>query len=161
MNYHLYSTGFLCFLVLILIQGCSSNTSNKPNTEQESKELLATIELFNSAFNNGEVEKLESMITDNYLHTNGNSKSIRKADWISYLQKRQKELANGDLIVNNYQMSETEIEMYGDMAIVTGKISFVSIRSGEQKENEFRITNIWVNEAGMWKRAGFHDTRIK
>ena len=47
------------------------------------------------------------------------------------------------------------------MAIVTAKISFSTIKLGEQKENEFRITNVQVKEEGTWKRAGFHDTRIK
>ena len=101
------------------------------------------------------------MITDNYVHTNSKSKSIHKDNWISYLKKRKEEVEGEALIVNNYEMSELEIEMYDDMAIVTGKISFESIRGEEQKQNEIRITNVWVYEDSMWKRAGFHDTRIE
>ena len=70
-------------------------------------------------------------------------------------------LITGSLIVNHYEMNETEVEIYDDMAIVTAKISFSTIRFEEQKENEFRITNVWVKEEVVWKRAGFHDTRIK
>jgi len=149
------------FLVLILIQSCSTNTNNKPSLDQEKEILLSRIEQFNSAFKSGDVEQLELMITNKYLHTNSNSKSIRKNDWITYLQKRKKEIASGVLIVSEYKMNETEIEMYDDMAIVTAKISFSSTRSDVQKENEIRITNVWVKEEGIWKRAGFHDTRIK
>ncbi len=149
------------FLGLIFMSSCSTNTSSVPGSIQEKEKLLERIEQFNSAFKNGDVEKLESMITDNYLHTNSNSKPIRKKDWIAYLQNRRNELASGELTVDNYKMDETEIEIYSDMAIVTAKISFSSTRSGEQKENEIRITNIWVKEGGFWKRAGFHDTRIK
>ncbi len=66
------------------------------------------------------------MITDNYVHTNGNSKSIAKVDWIAYLKRRKVALANGDLIVEDYKMDETEIQFYDDMAIITAKISFSS-----------------------------------
>ena len=149
------------FLGLILIQSCSSKTNNAPGSGEEKEELLARIELFNSAFQKGEVEKLELMITNNYLHTNSSSKSIGRNDWVAYLKKRKKDLANGDLIVDNYKMDETQIEMYDDMAIVTAKISFSSKKYGELKESEIRITNVWVKEGGVWKRAGFHDTRIK
>lgn len=142
---------------------CVTST-NKPdviNIQNEKELLIQRVEEFNLAFRDGDIDKLGSMITDNYTHTNSNSKSIRKSDWLAYLQKRKKELTTGILIVENYEMSESEIEIYDDMAIVTAKISFSSIRAEEQKENEFRVTNVWVKEEGNWKRAGFHDTRIK
>ena len=151
----------LFFLLVMLFQSCSTGTKENLCSDQEKEKLLTRVEQFNSAFRNGEAEKLKSMITKNYIHTNGKSKAIRKYDWVSYLQKRKEEISSGDLIVSNYLMDETEMEIYGDMAIVTAKISFSSVRAHEQKENEFRITNIWVQERGIWKRAGFHDTRIE
>ncbi len=157
----LNKTVFCLFLISLSFCGCKTENNQKANVADEKEVLLQSIEEFNSAFRDCEVEKLESMITNNYVHTNSNSKSIRKVDWITYLHKRKKQLASGELIINNYKMDETEIAMYDDMAIVTAKISFSSTRSGEQKENEIRVTNVWVKKGGRWKRAGFHDTRIK
>ena len=149
------------FMAIILLLGCLPQANENQSSEQELEALRERIDQFNTAFKNGDVKVLESMITDNYLHTNSNSKAIRKKDWVAYLHKRKKELASGELEVNNYKMEETEIELFDDVAIVTGKISFSSKRAEEQKENVIRITNIWVKEEGLWKRAGFHDTRIK
>jgi len=152
---------FFLFLVSAFFQSCKTENNQKLNLSAEKEKLIERVEDFNTAFKDGEIEELEAMITNNYLHTNSSSKSIRKNEWFSYLKKRKKELTSGNLTVNNYEMSETEVEIYNDMAIVTAKISFSTIKSDEQKENEFRITTIWVNDEGIWKRAGFHDTRIK
>ena len=151
----------LFILPFLLITACSTPTDTKVNSDAEKDILLTRIEQFNTAFETGDVKTLESMITDKYVHTNSSAKAIGRDQWVDYLQRRKKDLDSGDLIVGNYALEETEVEIYGDMAILTGKISFSSERSGEQKENEIRITNVWVKEDGAWKRAGFHDTRIR
>ena len=152
---------YCLFFIATLFQSCQNENVQKSNLIEEKEKLIERIKEFNIAFRDGEIEKLESMITNNYLHTNSSSKSIRKTDWLNYLGKRKSELITGSLVVENYEMSETDFEIYDDMAIVTAKISFSTIRSDERKENEIRITNVWVKEEGSWKRAGFHDTRIK
>ena len=157
----LNTVAFCLFLFSTSFHSCKNEIDQKSNLIEEKEKLIERVEEFNTAFRDGEIEKLEVMITNNYLHTNSNSKSIRKNDWVEYLAKRKEELKSGKLIVEDYEMNETEVEIYDDMAIVTAKISFSTIKSDEQKENEFRITNIWVKEKGIWKRAGFHDTRIK
>ena len=151
----------ISLLGLALIQSCSSSINNHSNEGDEREELRSRIALFNSAFQNGEIEQLELMITDHYLHTNGGSQSIRKKDWMAYLKKRKEEISSGDLVVDNYKMDEVQMEFYQDLAIVTAKISFTSTRNGEGKENEMRVTNVWIKEEGVWKRAAFHDTRIE
>ncbi len=148
-------------LSLFFVLNCNNEVTQKFNSQEEKETLIKRIEEFNAAFIDGNVDKLESMITDNYLHTNSSSKVIRKDDWLAYLVKRKNEIESGKLIVKDYKMDETEIEIYDNMAIVTGKISFSTSKLDEQKEHEIRITNIWIKDKDIWKRAGFHDTRIK
>ena len=140
----LYTIVFCLFFISLFVQSCKNGDTVNSNPDEEKVMLFERIEEFNSAFEHGNVDKLEAMITDKYIHTNSSSKSIRKNDWLAYLSKRKKELESGKLIVNNYKMEETEIEIYNDMAIVTAKVSFSTIKSDELKENEIRITNIWV-----------------
>ena len=148
-------------LFLFFSFSCNDETPPKIDYQEEKENLIKSIEEFNSAFVDGNVEILESLITDNYLHTNSSSRVIRKDDWLEYLKKRKNELEGGELIITNYLMDETEVEFYNNMAIVTGKISYSTVNQKERKENEIRITNIWIKEAGLWKRAGFHDSRIR
>ena len=157
---NLYSKSFHLTFLLVFIVFQSCNTEHKLNSSEEEKILLKRVEEFNFAFKECDIEQLETLITENYLHTNGNSRSIKRNTWLEYLEKRKLEINNGNLVVNTYDMKEIEIELYDDMAIIIGKIVTSSTKSAEYQENEYRITNIWVKEDGNWKRAGFHDGKI-
>lgn len=58
-------------------------------------------------------------------------------------------------------MRDIDIVQYDDLAIVTAKIVISIVKSGRDHENEYRTTNVWIKEEGDWKRAGFHDGKIK
>ncbi|AUP78023.1 nuclear transport factor 2 family protein [Flavivirga eckloniae] len=152
---------FLSMALVLAFFNCTDKEKVKKTPETDLTQLMESIDKFNKAFQEGHVKVLESMITENYLHTNGNLKSIRKNDWINYLSKREKEIQSGALEVIEYKLEETEIELHGNTAIVTGKVTVSNKRNNDIKKNEYRITNIWVYESGAWKRAGFHDGKIK
>ncbi len=155
-----YKTLFLLFLSLH-IWSCSDVVKSKQNSTDDKKMLLEIIDNFNSAFKEGDANKLASMIAESYLHTNSNSKPIDKKTWVDFIKKREEEIKKGDLIVHSYEMNETEVQLYEKTAIITAKIIVSSTRNGERKENEYRVTNIWIKENGTWKRSGFHDAKIK
>jgi len=150
----------LCFLIVLsnLMISCMNTT---PDPVDQEKQLLATVHEFNQAFKEGNIEKLEAMITDDYHHTNGNSKPISKEDWIGYLTKRSVQIANGDVKVNAYQMEETDIKFHDNTAILTAKITVSTSKADTTQQNQYRVTNIWVCQDGIWKRAGFHDGKIE
>ncbi|MEM9545817.1 MAG: nuclear transport factor 2 family protein [Bacteroidota bacterium] len=148
------------FTITVLLN-CSPKEVDHNSTNMGEKELIQAIEKFNQAFREGNVDLLETMITDNYQHTNGNSKAFGKDSWINYLRKRKKDIESGNLVVNDYIMEESNIERFDDMAIITAKIKVTNTRNTLLSKNEYRVTNIWVVEGGTWKRAGFHDGKIK
>ncbi len=150
-----------CFKLSIFFVLMIGNVQLVTSQEKEEKILLKSIEDFNLAFKKSDIEKLESMITDRYVHTNGNSKSIDKNTWITYLYKRKKDIESKNLIVNSYEMKETEIQLHNNTAIVTGKIVVSNTKNGELIENQYRVTNIWIYKNNQWKRAAFHDGKIK
>jgi len=151
----------LTVIIGFSLSQCAYNKTNNKDLGIAKEELLQTVDSFNEAFRAGNLVALESMITENYLHTNGNSKTIGKRDWLNYLSKRENEIKSGNLEVIEYKMDDVEIEFYNNVAIVTGKIVVSNKEKGEILNNAYRITNVWVNESGNWKRAGFHDGKIE
>ncbi|WP_343487466.1 nuclear transport factor 2 family protein [Allomuricauda sp. d1] len=148
-------------LLFILLSGCQQNQSKIQDTDQKQQELLSALDTFNKAFAESDLATLDSMVTDNYLHTNSSSKVIGKADWFNYLKKRDKNIKSGTVEVLEYQLQDTKIEHHGTTAVITGKV-FVSTKDSlGVKENQYRITNLWVYNSGVWKRAGFHDGKIE
>lgn len=151
----------LIFVTALYLTNCSDKRISNEELEIAKENLLKAIDKFNKAFQEGNVIVLESMITENYLHTNGNSKSISRKDWLDYLRKREGEIKTGNLEVVGYKIDDLEVVLYGNTGIVTGKILVSNKRMKEIQTNEYRVTNVWINEAGNWKRAGFHDGKIK
>ncbi len=136
------------------------NQSQKLEAEQK-EELITAIDRFNLAFANSEISVLESMVTNNYSHTNGTYEAIDKESWFQYLNKRDKEIEAGILTINSYEMKQLKVEFHDNTAIATAKVITSITKNGELSKNEYRVTNIWVYENGAWKRAGFHDGKIQ
>lgn len=155
-----YKLSFLYTLVFILFSTACGNKPQK-HSEEQKEELITAIDRFNEAFANSEISVLESMITNNYSHTNGTYEAIDKEKWFEYLKKRSKEIEAGILTINSYEMNQLKIEFHDNTAITTAKVITSITKNGELSKNEYRVTNIWVYENGAWKRAGFHDGKIQ
>ncbi len=151
----------MLFTLALNLTSCKGKNNSNGESEIDKKSLSNAINEFNKAFKEGNVATLELMITDNYTHTNGNSTAIGKTEWLSYLRKREDKIKSGNLEVIEYQMSEIKIEFHGNMAVVAGKISVVNKEKEDIQKSEYRVTNIWVNKNGKWKRVAFHDGKIK
>ncbi|MEM8846783.1 MAG: nuclear transport factor 2 family protein [Bacteroidota bacterium] len=145
--------------ILVLFGICL--LSCQPKNEVDPTLLQTSIDAFNTAFSQGDLNTLDSLTIANYLHTNSSSKVIGKTDWFNYLEKRNKRLESGEIEVLEYKLDETKIEYHGNSAIVTGRVTVVIKDSLGPKQNQYRITNLWVFENGTWKRAGFHDGKIQ
>lgn len=139
-----------CFLV-----ACDGQPENSVD------QLKSTLELFNRAFAETDLETLDKHTSENYRHTNGNSIAFDKRSWFNYLKKRKADIDAGVLTMEKYEMSEIDIQVNGNSAVITGKILTKGKNKGEPFERELRVTHTWVLLNGVWKRAGFHDTRIK
>ena len=150
----------LLFLLLFLLS-CNRDLPTNKDISVARNALPLVLKKFNTAFANGDLAILDSLTTENYVHTNGSSKVISKTDWFNYLRQRNHLLKSGDLKVLDYSLKEQQIEYHGTTAIVTGKVQIVTRDSLGTKEQEYRITNIWVYGNGGWKRAGFHDGKIQ
>ena len=147
-------------LLISCVLSCNTELGAEKRIASEREALLLRIDEFNTAFKLGDVEKLSSMITDNYQHTNGSAKAIGKENWIAYLNKRSAEIVSGELEVLKYVMDDIDINFHKDMAIVTARVFTQNKRKEEIMDNAFRVTNVWIKQRGNWKRAGFHDGKI-
>jgi len=78
---------------------------------RDKKELLTAIQIFNTAFAEGDLKTIERLLTGNYQHTNGTSKSIGKKAWLNYFKKRKQDIDTGVLVIKQYEMDEEVISI--------------------------------------------------
>ncbi len=141
----------------ILLLLCLPALSFGQNAETILRERLNE---FNQVFLVGNADEISSFIASDYTHTNGHSKAISREAWFNYLRGRQRDIESGKIRVDDYEMTEVEIQMLDQTAIVTGKVSFTVTSDGERSNKSFRVTHVWVIEDEGWKRRAFHDTPI-
>ena len=58
-------------------------------------------------------------------------------------------------------MTEVSYQPIGDTYLIAGKVTATTLSKGAETTKSFRVSMIWVQENGQWKRAGFHDTIIE
>ncbi len=141
---------------IAVVPSMSQSTATK--TE---KEVLQAIKKFNQAFRQADAALLEAMLTDQYIHSNSGSKVIDKKSWLNYIKKRRKQLDSQTLKVASYQMSEVVMKVYGNTVVVNVLITATGTRHQQAFQSKIRCTQVWVNQQGTWKRAAFHDSKLK
>ena len=73
-------------------------------------EVRSAVQTFGNAFVLADVPRLASLLTDDYVHINGQSGSVlNKTDWLKWVESRREELNRGDLIIVNYEIEDLDI----------------------------------------------------
>ncbi len=130
------------------------------HAQSKEKTLKLAFQTFNTAFEKADITVLSKMLTKDYRHTNQGAAPINAASWLNYIRSRQKQLESGSLKIINYKIEEKEFLIYGNSALITGKVVGLGILDGKSFQTNLRFTQMWVNEDGKWKRAAFQDSKI-
>ncbi len=152
---------FCVLLVKIGVTPVQSQDSNDQEAEEKNISLLKAINDFNLYFEKADADRLDAMLAENYMHTNGSSKPYTKEVWLNYIRSRKGKLESKALVMDNYGMKDIAINFYDNTALVNGVVYSKGKENGEAFNKKFRVTHLWVLESGQWKRAAFHDGVIE
>ena len=123
--------------------------------------VRTAIDEFAVAYATADVQALDALLADPYLHVNGGSGTvIARAEWLAWVATQRAALEAGTLIIDEYEIKDLSMRMRRDSANVTGIVSTRGSRDGVPFSREIRFTNVWVKEGEAWKRAMFHDSEI-
>ena len=133
-------------------------------TEPDSLRRLAlerALNAFSVAFLRADENALDTLLADDYVHTNGGTGSVLdKARWLGYIRTRRAELASGRLRVDRYESIDVTIRWHGDAAVVSSQVESEGSRDGQSFATRLQVTQVWVRSGGQWRRAAFHDSPL-
>jgi hypothetical protein len=125
------------------------------------KSLYETVDIFANAFVTADVDLLERLLTDNYIHVNGGSGNIiRKKAWLNWLLSRKVQLDTGKYKITHYKIDLQNVVMTGNTAVVVGKAESAGINKEEPFSSVLRFSNTWICSDLGWRRASFHDSML-
>ena len=140
-------------MLLIQVAAAQDNTiaSRDAATVVEIKQLE---EARNQAILKADAAALERMTADDYTFITLKGELRTKADIV-------KGFASGSFKYQSRSISDLNIRIYGETAIVTGRSVQQGTENGKGYNGSYRFTRVYVKQNGAWKTVALQTTLIQ
>jgi ketosteroid isomerase-like protein len=92
-------------------------------------------------------------MSDDYVLITSGGKLKPRADLV-------RELGTPGLEFQPYEPAEVDVRLFGDTAVITGRIVQKYTYNGERVEADLRYTDVWVKSPDGWKNVAGHASTI-
>jgi ketosteroid isomerase-like protein len=110
-------------------------------------ERLETV--WNQAHEHGDADALEKLWADDMEVAVPKMPVMSKADVLKFAR-------SGRMKFLRYQTSDIHVHLYGDAAVVTGRLQRTRTMNGQELSDDWRFTKTYVRQAGQWRVVAFH-----
>ena len=122
----------------------------KPSKSVE-KTLNQVMFDFSYAWGMSDTATLNKLLAPEYRHSDVFGEIQHRNDWLIFAARKRE--------MSNLEINDVEILMYNNMAVITGKMTYLF--GMEKIKQDLRFTQILRNYSGQWKRTAFQGTYIK
>lgn len=148
MNRKMRTAAFTIASMLVLVTLCGVAAAQ--SVEDQIKKLETDRA---AAVVRGDTAVLEKETSDEYTLININGQESGKAQMLAGFKSGANKLTVDDL-------SDMKVHIYGDTAVVTGKVEVKGIMGGKDVSGQARFTRVYVKKAGHWQSVALQQTRI-
>jgi ketosteroid isomerase-like protein len=99
---------------------------------------------WNEAYPNRDLEALERILADDWQCIDGAGRLIGKGELISRVR-------NTPAFLSEHKFDEFRIRLFGEIAVVTGRLSGTQITAQGDVFLRQRFTRVYAKRAGQWK----------
>jgi ketosteroid isomerase-like protein len=101
----------------------------------------------------GDTGLLDKMTSDDYTLVNMNGQISTKAQMIEGFKSGSSKLTQDDV-------TDMKVRVYGDTAVVTGKVTVKGTMGGKDATGSAMFTRVYVKKGGEWTSVALQQTRI-
>jgi ketosteroid isomerase-like protein len=111
--------------------------------------VLALEKKWNDVYKRSDIAAMDSLLADDFIITVEDGSTFSKPGYIAH---------SGDpaLRVEISEMSDLQVRMHGNTAVVTGAYHEKGIEKGKPYEYRDRFTDVWMNLNGRWQVIASH-----
>lgn len=114
--------------------------------QTEQNRLRATLQM--------DMPVLEQVLADDYFFSNSRGEMITKNEFLTMLRA-------GVVKYESLDLDEALIRVYGNAAIVTGRLRETGTFQDQAFDEQFRITQVYVRQTDQgWQSVAYHLTRM-
>jgi ketosteroid isomerase-like protein len=100
-----------------------------------------------------DVATLEGLTSDDYVLINANGQLSNKAETMNAIK-------TGVIKLTSNEVSDMNVRVYGDTAIVTGKSTAKGSIGGRELKGPVMFTRVYVKKNGKWQSVAFQQTPV-
>lgn len=138
-----------------LCVACGLSVAAQSGLAQDTPQVIESIDrALAQAFIHRDVVTLQRTYADTYVFTDPTGRVSTKAQMIESFTK-------GAINITAQDISDVAVQVYGDVAVETGRLTSSATRDGRDSSGTFRFTRVWVNRDGRWQTVAFQETRTQ
>ena len=139
------------FLTAVAALLCSAAQAQAPAAASPDPDLARFTQLesqWNNAHLQGDAEALDRLWADEFRVFVPKMTPLAKAEALSFFR-------SGRMKFSRYETSELGVRVYGDTAVVTGRVRRSRERAGQMIEDDRRFTKVYVRSADNWRVVAY------
>ncbi|MBV9958322.1 MAG: nuclear transport factor 2 family protein [Acidobacteria bacterium] len=148
------SSVLLLFSALVLV--ASAQTKPKDNKSRVQAELMQLERDIGEANIKRDKAFFERIEADEFIFTDSSGGLTTKAQDVASLDSPP-----GAFKLVSYVPDEMSVQVYGDTAVVTGRVTTVSRSAERSVTSQSRFTDVFVKRKGRWQLVAGHSSRIR
>jgi len=139
-----------CVAVLALtISLAAASSLGQSARDADVKELVRLESVWNEAHERGDSNALEALWADDLEVAVPKMPVMSKAEVLDFDR-------SGRMKFLHYETSDLRVRVYGDAAVVTGRLQRTRTLNGNEVSDNWRFTKTYVRETGKWRVVSFH-----
>lgn len=144
-----YTTPVLLLVVAVgALAGTQKNQAGQ-GSDAATRALFDVENKWVEALVKSDIETLDSIFADTYVDTDEHSRRSGKEDVFSLLK-------SGDLKLDSIKLSDMQVHLYGDAAVVTGSSVQAGNFLGSPLATNVIFTDTFVKQNGKWRAVASH-----
>jgi ketosteroid isomerase-like protein len=139
--------------VLVFAVGALSQTTGQTKTGTEEQELLKLMNDWMNAEVKADMAFLDRFIADDWVSTDPAGAVWTKAQFLAGLK-------SGEGEVISFTLDNMKARIYGDAAVVTGRMTAKQRFQGKDISGQYQCTDMLIKKAGRWQCVATHISTI-
>ena len=122
-----------------------STASAQPGTE----DFVHLETVWNAAHRTGDADALDRLWASDLEVDVPGMPPMTKAEALAFAR-------TGRMRFERYETSQIKVRIYGDTAVVTGRLQRTRSVDNRQRADDWRFTKVYTRQAGTWRVVSFH-----
>lgn len=127
----------------------ADDADSQPAQENIQKMMRAWVE----AARDKNTGPLEEMLADDFTHTGPGGQSMDKDTFVGHIK-------DGTFKIESLEHQDVKVRVYGNAAVVTGKIALKATWSDSDVSGDYAFTDTFIKHGDKWKQVAGQVTRI-